>query len=78
MEEGNVDKLLLNTKSSGCIIHGETLVYIATFTELLCAEIAALAEKNTGLTYQTTDKAVEEANNQPEMAGATASRSSER
>jgi len=44
MPEGNVDKLLMNTNSSRCVIHGKTLVYIATFTESVCAEIAALAE----------------------------------
>ena len=59
MPEGNVDKLMMNTNSSGCVIHGETLVYVATFTESVCAEIAALAEQNTGFTYQSTDEAIE-------------------
>jgi len=57
--EVSVDELLVSSGSSGCVVHGETLVYVATFTPETCFAIASLAQKETGLSYSCSDEALE-------------------
>jgi len=57
--EVSVDELLVSSGSSGCVVHGETLVYMATFTPETCVAIASLAWKETGMSYSCSDEALE-------------------
>jgi hypothetical protein len=42
----------------GCVLHGTSLVYVATFTRTICHEISVLTEQSTGLSYAASPDAI--------------------
>lgn len=57
VERTDLDQLMERENADGCVVHGESLVYIATFSASVCAEITKIAEKKLGLSYKVSNTA---------------------
>lgn len=55
----DLDQVMTEQSAAGCVVHGEHLVYIATFSTDICEEISAKAQSATGLSYCISDDAVD-------------------
>ena len=55
----DLDQVMKEQSAAGCVVHGEHLVYIATFSTDVCKEILEKAQSATGLSYSISDDAVD-------------------
>jgi hypothetical protein len=57
VERIDLDQLMDKENADGCVVHGESLVYVATFSATVCVEITKIAEAKLGLSYKVSNTA---------------------